>query len=420
MRFFHQIVEREKIEGRVRLEESSIEWSQKPDKRLHLAIEKEILYQKPRQAARARPDEVIGLDCVQAYVSNMSTATSLEELSLTEGFTLPESILTSSTIEWTAPKWAKAGDIVFFMHSKTAISSITALRSKLIKNENVIPAPDYDLLMSYLGHAREIHAKYGGKIFAVGRVCGAPEYVDPNEFVDQILHWKSRDYAAIDNIQVLQTPIDISVFRQYIHLSRGGSVTPLFDTEFDRLRADIGKENELPNYLKNAIARPIPLRMINSNNWIETANAYRRCFILEKQFRRFYVDYLIKGLGDRRAFFSECRCQRKDIHDSFMDYVIVFDGKLLPFEAKLALSSEPNIVEQVSKYVYNDKVFLTNDGSRVVTGEQFHPGKVVVIDTERLYMFNKATETVTAILDLDRITCAEDLQWVKQRIREAL
>ena len=118
------------------------------------------------------------------------------------------------------------------MHSKTAISSITALRSKLIKSENVIPAPDYDLLMSYLGHAREIHAKYGGKIFAVGRVCGAPEYVDPSEFVDQILHWKSRDYAAIDNIQVLQTPIDISVFRQYIHLSRGGSVTPLFDTEF--------------------------------------------------------------------------------------------------------------------------------------------------------------------------------------------
>ncbi len=64
--------------------------------------------------------------------------------------------------------------------------------------------------------------------------------------------------------------------------------------------------------------------------------------------------------------------------------------------------------------------YLPIDGSRVVTDEQFHPGKVVVIDTERLYMFNKATETVTAILDLDRITCAEDLQWVKQRIREAL
>ena len=172
--------------------------------------------------------------------------------------------------------------------------------------------------------------------------------------------------------------------------------------------------------MTNAVARPIPLRTINKDNWIEVANDYRRCFILEKQFRQFYVDYLLGDIGDQKKFYTECRCQRSDINDSFMDYVIGFNGQYLPVEVKLAVSAEPNIIGQVSKYVHNSKVFLTDDGSRWVTEQDFHDGKVLIIDTEKLYMYDAESNSVTEIYDLDQLTSKKDLQTVKRVIASHL
>ena len=81
-------------------------------------------------------------------------------------------------------------------------------------------------------------------------MCGGPEYVEPDDVFDTIFHWKSRTYSAIDNIHILENPIDISTFRDYIFISRAGAITPLFDHEFDRLREDIGRVNLIPEYVK--------------------------------------------------------------------------------------------------------------------------------------------------------------------------
>lgn len=386
----------------------------------HFIQKTERLFDKTQQVGRARADEKVGMGCVQSYVSNMSTATSLEELWQTQGLTLPENLMNSIDNEWTSPKWAKAGDIVFFMHSKTARTTITRLRSELIQKRDKLSVADYNRLMGYIGHALDIHAKYGGKIFAVGRICGGPEYVQPEDVVNEFLHWKSRNYSAIDNIHVLDHPVDISVFRDYIHISRSGSITPLFDTNFDKLRADIEKENELPEYVKNSIARPIPLRLINNKNWIGIANDYRRCFILEEQFRKFYVDYLLRAIGDQKRFYTECRCQRAHMNDSFMDYVIRFEGKYLPVEVKLSVNAETNLIGQVSKYVHNSKVFLDCNGSRWTTGDNFHAGKVLIIDTEKLYMFDASNNRIDEIMNLDQLASEKDLLSVRKIIAEQL
>lgn len=416
----HQKYIKENFEKELRSDEDFFGFSPESKEKEQFVRKTERLFDKAQQVARIRSDEKVGMDCVQSYVSNMSTASSLEELQQTQGFTLPENLMSAFDNEWTAPKWAKAGDIVFFMHSKTARSTITKLRSELIRKRDGISTADYDRLMGYIGHALDIHAKYGGKIFAVGRICGGPEYVQPEDVVNEVLHWKSRNYSAIDNIHVLEHPVDISVFRDYIHISRGSSITPLFDTNFDKLRVDIGKENELPEYVMNSVARPIPLRLINDKNWIEIANDYRRCFILEEQFRKFYVDYLLRTIGDQKRFYTECRCQRSLMNDSFMDYVIRFEGKYLPVEVKLSVHAEPNLIGQVSKYVYNSKVFLECDGSRWITGDSFHVGKVLIIDTEKLYMFEAAKNRVDEIMTLDQVASEKDLISVRKTIIEHL
>ena len=108
----NQKFEKEIIEKQILSAEHDLGLPLGSKERMYLEERAKLLSEKMQQVARALPDELVGLDCVQAFVSNMSTATSLEELSLTDGTTLPEELLSAPTIEWTSPKWAKAGDIV--------------------------------------------------------------------------------------------------------------------------------------------------------------------------------------------------------------------------------------------------------------------------------------------------------------------
>ena len=415
MRYFYQHFEEEK-----HFEDIDSFASLRENERRLVEAERKRIIAKPEQAVRFESNEKIGLDCVQAYVSNMTSYTSLDELDYFEYSTLPENLLGGPDNEWTAPKWAKAGDIVFFMHAKTANSKISMLRSELRQRQNEFSKEKYDFINKYLEHALDVYSKYGGKIFVLGRVCGAPENISSEDVYYDFFHWKSRNYAAIDNIIELSDPIDISEFRGYIQITRGGSVTPLFDDEIVKLRDDIGMNNPLPDYVRNAVARPVPLRKINDKNWLEIANCYRRSFILEKQFRKFYVDYLIRNLGDRRSFFTECRCQRSDINDSFMDYVMIFDGCYLPVEVKLSVSAEPNIVAQVSKYVFNSNVFLSNDCSACVTGDLFHKGKVLIIDTEKIYMYDAFSNRIDELLCLDSFRSSQHIDRFKKTLKTVL
>ena len=145
----HQKYARERIEEELCAIESFLEIPPTSSDRARLERRRELFSEKTQQVGRVLPDEMLGLDCVQSFVTNMSTVSSLEELAIREGITLPEELISSSSTEWTSPRWAKAGDIVFFMHSKTARSTITRLRSELIHSRDQISGTDYDLLMTF-------------------------------------------------------------------------------------------------------------------------------------------------------------------------------------------------------------------------------------------------------------------------------
>ena len=55
-----------------------------------------------------------------------------------------------------------------------------------------------------------------------------------------------------------------------------------------------------------------------------------------------------------------------------------------------------------------------------MTGASFHDGKVLIIDTEKLYMFDAATNAIDNIFDLDDFAGKSDLDKVKQSIKNNL
>ncbi|MDD6276753.1 MAG: hypothetical protein PUB20_08045 [Clostridia bacterium] len=235
-------------------------------------------------------------DIVQSFISNISFPKTLDELyfyATEHGSFNVEDVLCENETVWTSPKWAKIGDIVFFMHSKTAKSTITRLRTQLNNQRDNISKKKYNVLMDWINRGLDLYKQYGGKIFAIGRVIGAPEYIadsDDDYEVASFYHWGSKIYSEI-KVFVLETPIDISEFNDFIFVSRQSGITPVFGKEFIKLRDLVASKNETPEYFLNSVSIPLPLTKINSDNWFEITDEYRRSFMLESQFRSYYVDY---------------------------------------------------------------------------------------------------------------------------------
>lgn len=123
---------------------------------------------------------------IQSYISNLSFPTSLSELQSHVDLFDVEVILSIhpnmwKNWSWTAPKWIKAGDIVFFMHAETANDRIRALRKELEAHASEFNDAEYRDLMDALDRAKKLYDVYGGKIFAIGMIDGRPEYYRPEE-----------------------------------------------------------------------------------------------------------------------------------------------------------------------------------------------------------------------------------------------
>lgn len=349
---------------------------------------------------------------VQAFIDNISFPMMLEELERFADWFNVEEILNVAETEWTAPRWAVEGDIVFFFHAKTAIQKITMLETKLKQEKTEYSEEDYRWLWESLQRARELYKSYGGKIFAIGRVSGRTEY-DSQEG-DEILHWASRFYAPIDRIFVLQQPIDISEFSDFLPISTRGAITPVVGSDFDRLKRIIASKNNTPQYLKESRAIPLPLKKINAKNWLEVTQHYRRLFTLEIQFRRFYVDYFLKVLGEQKKFYAECECYRQGQRTGIADNAMKIGGRWCFVEVKLNIHTEPHLHNQLKKYCQVEKTAL--DKERSAEKEKLWQNSVLVIDTTDFYFYDALTDNLIFLKNLDEVCTEEDIKTLREKI----
>lgn len=356
---------------------------------------------------------------VQAYVNNISFPSSLDELEFfiyEHGCFNVEDILQETETEWTAPKWTKIGDIVFFMHAKYAISTITKLRTQLNQEKDFYSDEQFNTMMEWIERGIELHKKYGGKIFAIAQVSGRPTYEVDENIDDAAYHWKSRIYAEMDNVTVLEKPIDISEFNDFIYISRQGAITPVLGNEFDLLKKIIASKNELPSFYREADATPMPLMNIKEHNWFTMTNEYRRAFMLESQFRSYYVNYLLKAISDRKTIWKECRCRKQNMPDSFIDNVIFINGRYLPVEVKLSVAAQNDIKGQVSKYCQDEIIWLDGKEDKRIEATKVYADNCLVIDTDHIFMYQNKTNNLISLYDLDELATLNDVQKLKQII----
>lgn len=139
-------------------------------------------------------------------------------------------VLSHSLVGWTVDKYAKLGQLCFWSHTATTITNITNIEEELKGKTN---HPKYSYLMNCLEKAKQLYNKYGGKIFAVGRVVGEP-FEEKHEDRDYI-HWSSRVYGVMYNFYNLTTPIDRQEFSDFITIANKGAITNLNKEQCEKL-----------------------------------------------------------------------------------------------------------------------------------------------------------------------------------------
>lgn len=346
---------------------------------------------------------------VNAHINNISfpkTIEGLEWFVYEHGCYNVEDIIKESMdgyTEWTVPRYSAIGDIVLFFHAKTTIQWIrkleTALKS-LDDNKHNIP-----LLKGWLNRARYIYSLYGGKIFAIGRICNPPQKEANYEDMSSTFHWKSRIFAGISDLVLLENPIDIVEFKSFILISRQSGITPLPSTEFQKLKEIIVYKNKnLPDYYINSKIGSYDLSKVNINNFLERTLNIRNRFLLESDFRSYYVDYFLRTIADNK-YYRECRCYTPSNPLSRVDNIFLHYGKYILLEVKLNINIEHNLQQQLDQYIAADFINLDNDFSNNIT--DFERQYMYVIDTYALYKYIPKSKELIIVSKLDDIKTVE-------------
>lgn len=345
---------------------------------------------------------------VSAHINNISFPKSINELETfiyqNKRYNVEDIINESENgyVIWTVPRSSAIDDIVLFFHAKTAIQWSRKLETaaKNIDDET----HNKDLIFEWLKRARTLYSKYGGKIFAIGRIDSPPEYDNSDDYPH---HWSGRIYAKVCDICLLNVPIDISEFNSFILVSRQSAITQLPSKEYEKLKNIIVSKNRyVPDYFLNDKIGDDALFKTNIDNFLTINRARRKRFLLEADFRSYYVDYFLKVLSGKKCY-RECQCFSPSTPFARVDNIIEFCGKKILFEVKLNIELEKDLISQLNQYVYADYVILA-DG-RNQKEYDFEKNYMFVIDMYSVYKYITAERRIIKIFDLDDLKDAVDI-----------
>lgn len=302
---------------------------------------------------------------------------------------------------WTSPRNCVIGDVVLFFHAKSAIKKIKRLENivkKLDPNEYNI-----DYLLDWLDDAKELYSMYGAKIFAMGRISSRPERED-DEYFDK--YWGSRIYAKVEDLHILDNPIDFEEFNSFIYLARQSAITPLPSKEFELLKEIIHSKNpDVPKWFLNSKIGDYQLSKVNKDNFIELTSGYRKRFPLEVSFRSYYVDYFLKALA-RNKVYKECICCSEEHPLARVDNIFEYNGKKILLEVKLNIDLEKDLISQLNQYIGAEYVYL-GDYKTENKITDFEKDYMFVIDVYAVYKYSGGK--LVKMFDLDEIKCVEDI-----------
>jgi len=343
------------------------------------------------------------MNWVQSYVSSVSFPATLEEARRMEGETDIDLLLggvepgSGEGVWWTAPKWVKRGDIVFFYHTKGAKQRVDKLRKEAestygsgngVKQilKKIVRLFDSDAaerrnIFRLLEKAVTQANKYSGSIFGCAEASGSTEYFGE----EQVGHFKSRFSVPLSRVHVFERPLTYAELADSVRIGQGAT-TRLQGTQFESIKRLLVSGNHLPDFLKDAVGAETECPSVDQENWPSISCNENIRFVDEEHLRICLLDFLLKELADTGTpLLRECQCLSHGRRGGIADYFVKIHGHWIPVEAKLNLIAEPKILEQVAQYTDADP-FKPRQGAH--KGESFQStGSTVCLVMDQLGVY---------------------------------
>ncbi len=361
---------------------------------------------------------------ISAFISNNTFPSSISEAMddlRCDGYFNYEKILHEDEVNWTSPKWAKPGDIVFFALAQSARSKITKLLTE-IKNKK--RGYLYEKLKRELERALKEYEKLGRNIFAIGQVCEPTEELSPDDpfyMTPPEAHWNNDKYSCIINIFQLKHPVSIDDYKDFVALNKFGGITKVTGDKFTRLQNLIIEKNKdmnLPQYFLKSTAAPVELSDLQNGKWMQLTNKIRNNFNSKDHYQSFYTDYLLKSIGDNKQFWTRCRYRKINSEDAFMDNVILFGKRYLPVKIFPVITDTDKAIIAMNKYCYASKITISKD--TIAELPQIYSDKVLGIDLNHIFIYDADTKKIHLVQSLDDLKSTDDISSLKQRITAEL
>ena len=309
----------------------------------------------------------------------------------------------------------------FFAHTQNSKSVITSLKTELKMRKEEISEERYRITEKELNRALENYEKYGRKIFAIGQVVEKTEIIaedDPFYSDPSLLNTKSRNFSCITNIFELKHPVSLDDYKDFIAISKTGSITPVYGEKFTRLRELICEKNkdmDMPMYFLKSTAANTELSDLSNGKWMQIENTERKKFNTKNIFQSYYTDYLLQEIGDTNKVFTNCRYRKPNSEDAFMDNVISFGNRYLAVKIIPGIPPNEQASSLLERYCNAEKITLSKD--KIAESHQIYSDTVLGIDLSRIFVYNANTKEISTIYQLDDLKTDSDLSQIKEKLR---
>lgn len=283
------------------------------------------------------------------------------------------------SVFWTTPKWLTKGDIMFFYHTKRAKFRTTKL---LAEAKQKFPLKVN--LIKLLERAKKTADLYSGSIFACALISGETKLLEKQE-----QHFISSLFAPLQTVHIFDQPLSQEIFADCVKIGLS-TITPLYKKEFNGIKKLLSKQNQIPNFLQNAALGDNTFKNINANNWRLISCLTNTEFIHEAQLRAYLLDFFLSEIKDKgSAVLEECECFYDDRNTGRADYFIKIFGQWIPVEAKLDITKEKNLFNQIAKYTKTNSFSPSKGSYRNKTFTVDSVPICLLLDKSGMYLISK-------------------------------
>ena len=263
---------------------------------------------------------------------------------------------------WSAPKQDLVDGVLFFyLGDRAAINARRCIKQST--------TDDAFKKQPTLFHALELSADYILKnarhLIGAARVKSISAYGTGVGF-------RGRNFATIDsqNFHFFEHPLPLDFLKALPMTINGPTVYSLVGDKSTRIVDELRKKNHLPRWLDELTFGDTLYSHITPENWLTTLPT--TTIVLDssatsspEQLLRFhFFNHFIKDIADRQAPILEETPHWDDRgFTGYSDYMFQLNGTWIPFEAKVNVNSERDILAQLRKYTHSSTFTMSQEGS---------------------------------------------------------